>query len=222
MLGEALSYPRRGDGWLKRIGIGGLLLIFSWLIIPGILLYGYLVRVSHSAALDEETPPAFDNWGGMLVDGLKYIVISIAYFIIPYIVYFVAIFALSGSGSGISAVALVVMLIALLLMVIAAYILPVAITNFALHDSLGAAFDFGTVFNAAFSGRYFIAVVLAVIVGFILSIISGILLIVLLAGIFVYFYTSVVTFYLVARGCGPQLTDGMQSAEQPATESVEY
>jgi hypothetical protein len=203
MLGEALSYPRYGDDWLKRIGIGGLLIIFSWLIIPGILLYGYFVRVLRSAAMDEEMPPAFDDWAGMLVDGLKLIVINIAYFIVPYAVFLAAFFATSGSGSG-SVVGTIVVFVAGIASLVAAYTLPVAMTNFALHDSMGAAFEFRTVFSAAFTGRYLVAVILTIVVGGILSFIATILS-VILVGLFLLFYVQVFGFYLQGTGCGPQL-----------------
>jgi hypothetical protein len=36
MLGEALSYPRRGEDRLKTIGIGGLLLLFGFLLVPAV------------------------------------------------------------------------------------------------------------------------------------------------------------------------------------------
>jgi hypothetical protein len=199
MLGEALSYPRHGDDWLKRIGIGGLLIIFSWLVIPGILLYGYFVRILRSAAMEEEMPPAFDDWAGMLVDGLKLIVINIAYFIVPYAVFLAAFFATSGSVVG-----TIVAFVAGIASLVAAYTLPVAMTNFALHDSMGAAFEFRTVFSVAFTGRYLVAVILAIVVGGILSFIATILS-VILVGLFLLFYVQVFGFYLQGTGCGPQL-----------------
>ena len=61
MLGEALSYPRRGEDWLKTIGIGRILLLFGFLLVPAIPVQGYLLRVVWSGALDEETPPSFDD-----------------------------------------------------------------------------------------------------------------------------------------------------------------
>lgn len=209
MLSEAFAYPRHGDDWLKRIGIGGLLFIFSFLIVPGILLFGYFARVLRSAAMDEEMPPTFDDYGDMLVDGLKMYVISIAYTILPLIV--IAVLSLAGSlvGGG-SIIGLVVALVAFAVLFVASYSIPAAMTNFALHDSLGAAFDFRTVFGAAFTGRYLIALVLAVVVGTILLMVAS-LLSIIIVGLFLLFYVTVFIFYLYGTGCGPQLREGRAS-----------
>lgn len=220
MLGEALSYPRRGDGWLKRIGIGGLLYILSFLVIPVFILQGYFLRVLGSAAREEGSAPAFEDWGGLLVDGLKLVVVSIAYLIVPYAVLFAG-GALLGSGGGNpSVVGLVLTLLGFLLTLVAAFVLPVAQTNLALEGRVGAAFDFGRVFGAAFSGRYVIAVILAVVVGGILSIIAG-LLSILIVGIFLLFYVQVFIFYLYGTGCGPKLVEEVDPT-QSATDPIEY
>lgn len=221
MLGEALSYPRRGDGWLKRIGIGGLLILTSFLIVPGILLQGYSARVLRSAALGEETPPAFGDWGEMLVDGLKLYVISLAYIIIPYAIFLASVFSVGGSDGG-SALGSLGMLVGGLGLLVVSYLLPAAMTNFAVNDSLGAAFDFGTVFSAAFTGRYLLAIVLAIVVGGILGAIGGALVILFFLGLFVLFYVQMFVFYLYGTGCGPQLTGESGSAEQSATGAAEY
>ena len=212
MLGEALSYPRRGDGWLKRIGIGGLLILTSVLIIPGILLQGYSVRILRSAALDEETPPAFDDWAGMLVDGLKLYVLTLAYTIVPYAVLLASLTTLTGPDGG-STLGSIVALLAGIALLAVAYVLPAAMTNFAINDSLRAAFDFGTIFGAAFTGRYLIAIVLAIVVGGILSFIAGFLSIIIV-GLFVLFYVLMSTMYLYGTGCGPQLRE--KRTGQPA------
>lgn len=205
MLEDSLSYPTNGEGWLKKIFIGGVLSLFGALIVPGIFVQGYFVRVLRSAALGEETPPAFDEWGDMLVDGLKTILISVGYLAVPYLVLIAVTFVFGGTDGG-SVVGLVVGVGAFVFLLVAAYVLPAALTNFALRDSVRAAFEFRTVIDAAVSGRYFVAVLLAVLVGTFLGIVGSVLMILLFTGVFVLFYAQVVTFYLFARGCAPKLT----------------
>lgn len=150
MLSEALSYPRRGEDWLKTIGIGGVLLLFGFLLVPTIPVQGYLLRVARSGALGEETPPSFENWGELFVDGFKLFVVLLAYTLVPYVVLVVGGLLGSGEGGGIgSLLGLLVLLAGVALLTLGAYLVPVALTNFALEGRLGAAFEVETVFHAA-------------------------------------------------------------------------
>lgn len=122
----------------------------------------------------------------MFVDGLKLFVVLLAYTLVPYVVLLAGGFLGSGEGGGIgSLLGLLVLLAGVVLVVLGAYLVPVALTNFALEGQLGAAFDIETVFHAAITGRYFVAVVLAV-VGGVLSFLAS-LLSVLIVGIFLSF-----------------------------------
>lgn len=211
MIGDAISYPRQHDDWLKTILIGGLLIIASAIPVLGIvatvLIYGYFVRVLRSAARDEATPPVFDEWPEMLIDGIKYLGIFLAYYFIPAMISIILL-AILGFDS------IVGLLLMGLLMVVAMYLFPVALTNFALTDSIDKAFDLSTITDAAFTREYFVAVVLAILVGLVLGIIGSILSI-LLVGIGVLFYMSIVVHYIFARGCCPAL--GRDTTEEFAT-----
>ncbi|MDY7083277.1 MAG: DUF4013 domain-containing protein, partial [Halobacteria archaeon] len=103
MLGEALKYPMNRDDWIKQLLIGGVMLIFGILLIPALIAYGYFVRVLESSIAGDEAPPVFDDWGDMIVDGLKFFVITLIYQIIPTIIFFVFVFgslmALVSAGS---------------------------------------------------------------------------------------------------------------------------
>ena len=61
MLGDALSFPRNDDDWLETVLIGGVLSILGVLVVPAILVNGYLLRVLEAAVADEETPPRFED-----------------------------------------------------------------------------------------------------------------------------------------------------------------
>ena len=171
MLDESLSYPHRSGSW-RTVLTGGLLTVFGFLIVPAFIVSGYLLRVLRSAALDEEVAPQFEDWGGLLVDGLKAVGIGLVYFIVPYVVVVVtvfgSIFAASGNdGSGTAVVVLLALvgLVGFVLMFVAAYVLPVALTNFALEERVGAAFAFRKIATAAFSREYAVAVLLSMAVG---------------------------------------------------------
>lgn len=213
MLGKALGFPTNSDDTLKIHLIGGACVLLGFLIIPAILLQGYFVRVLRAAAEGSTQPPAFTDLGEMLVDGLKLVVIGIAYFLIPLILYFIAIFLFVGSGilmgtsrgagvgvgAGMGMIGMLMMLVTLLLFLVAGFLLPAAATNFARTDDIGAAFDFGTVTSGALTGDYVVAWVMAIAVGFVLNLIGSMLAIVLI-GFLLIFYSQVAVYYLFGTG----------------------
>jgi hypothetical protein len=94
MFEDALRYPYdEGDG-LRSLVIGGLLTLLSVLVLPAILVSGYTLRVLREVDAGDEHLPAFDDWGAMLVDGLKAIAVALVYVLIPAVLLTVAVFSL--------------------------------------------------------------------------------------------------------------------------------
>ncbi|MFC7096598.1 DUF4013 domain-containing protein [Halobaculum marinum] len=211
MLEDGLSYPLAGDSALGRIVIGGLLGLLSFLVIPGILLFGYLVRVLEGTARGEETPPAFDDWGEMLVDGLKGLAVTLAYAFIPMVLLSVTIgTAILGAGSGSNAgsvlggIGLLGAFVSLLVMVVIYYLVPAALTNMAVEDSLAAAFDFETLKVSLLSADYLVAWLIPFAIGLVLNVVT-VFLVTITFGIgglvvpFIQFYAQVAIFYMFGR-----------------------
>ncbi|MEN3038815.1 MAG: DUF4013 domain-containing protein [Candidatus Kryptonium sp.] len=72
--------------WLGKIIVGGVMLLFSFLIIPILIYYGYLVEVTRRTIKGEEQLlPEWDEIGRKLVSGFKLVVIIIIY-LIPLLV----------------------------------------------------------------------------------------------------------------------------------------
>lgn len=213
MLGDALSFPTNDDDWLKTHIIGGVLLLVSFFIpvIPQLPVTGMAVESLRRGARGEDTPPAFDDWETLFIDGLKVFVIGFVYAIPLVILFFVlfigGIFSLglggaSGSDAGVAAGGIVFLLlfgVGGLLTLLVAYIAPAAIANFAVYDDLGKAFAIGEVLGIAFTADYFIAIVLVVIVGFFINLIGGILAL-LLVGLLVLFFGQLFTYHLIGQG----------------------
>lgn len=171
MLRNALSYPRRDDSW-RTVVIGGLLTFFGFLLLPLFVVYGYGVHVLRSSALGETEAPPFDDWGDLFVDGLKAFTISLAYGFVPFLIVFVTlsgtVFGNQGMNSGGAAIAISPLLLDLvggMLIFAVVSIVPVALTNFALTDRLGAAFEFRTIIGAATAGDYIRAVLSSIFIG---------------------------------------------------------
>ncbi|QKY18849.1 DUF4013 domain-containing protein [Halolamina sp. CBA1230] len=224
MLEEGLSYPLEGDSALGRVLIGGLLGFGSFLIIPAFALLGYLVWVLGDAARGEEEPPAFENWGEMIVDGLKATAVGIVYGILPFVLVFVSI-VVAGSGgttgsdtaAGIlGSIGLLGLLVSFVAMFVLYYLIPAALTNMALEDSFSAAFDFGTIKQVILTGDYLVAWLIPFVLAAGVQILFSALTLVLvlsvvgilalpllfLVGPIVQFYVQVAAFYMFGAAFG--------------------
>lgn len=211
MLEEALSFPRNSDDWLSTILIGAVLSVFSFLVIPGLIVQGYLLRVARASAEGHDQPPSFTDWVALLVDGVKAFVVAFVYGIVPSFIFLVLFGLLTGgavfsaaSGSQGAAVGFSLLLVLFILVMIPVFILVgyftlVAQIRLAVTGSLGAAFDVGAVVRTGFSGRFFVAFLTALVTVVVLSIVGGILVLVLV-GFLVLFYAQVIMYYLLGRG----------------------
>ncbi len=238
MLGEALSYPRRDDDWLRTLLIGGVLLVLSPLVLPALVVQGYLVRVLRGVIDGEVEPPVFDEWVEMLIDGLKLVVIQFVYGLIPGALAVVGslvagfgAFAASqggragaGLGAGVGLFVGLIFLLVFLLALLVAFLTPAAVANFAREDDLMAAFDFGTVREVVTSRAYLVAVLYALAVGIVIAVV-GVILSITVVGVlllvFVAFYGQVAIYYLVARGYTEALGIDTDATADVGTEPIE-
>lgn len=233
MLEEGLSYPFKGDNALGRNLIGGLLLAFFWLLfIPLFAFFGYIIRVLRTTVAGEEEPPEFENWGGLLGDGLKSFVIFFVYGVIPYALLFglLAFLGLAGAiagdgGAGLVAGMGIIGFLGILVFAIAIqYVLPAALTNFAREERIGAAFDFDTLGDVILSSEYLVAWLLPIVV-FVIVYVVGIVLAITIVGLllipWLYFYGFVVTYRMFGRAYATALDlDTGETAGEPAVEPV--
>lgn len=164
MLSDALSYPQSGDGW-RSVVIGGLLMVFNWLLLPAFILWGYYVRVLRGAALEENDAPRFEDRSELLADGFKSFLIFLGYVFLPFLLVGVLVVstAVIGGENGGVVLSLLVGLLGMVFLLGMSYLFPVAMTTFALTDRLGAAFEVGTIVRSAFTGDYAVGVLLAVV-----------------------------------------------------------
>lgn len=204
----AFTYPTNREDWLKTIIIGGVLSFLGFLLVPLFLVYGYVVRSIQTSIARDPTPPAFEDWGSLLVDGLQAVVIGIVYLLIPGIV---AILTIGGSvaamatGTRAGAAAglaglLSGMLLSGLLALVFGYFGVAAILNFAHEDRFGAAFEISGLKDIVVSADYAVAWLVSVGVFIISGGIAGIPLIGFFLGPFVGFYAAVVAARLWADG----------------------
>lgn len=85
LLSDTIRYPLSDE---KKLITLGLLLIISFLIVPWLLALGYVFRALKAPIAGSNELPDFEQWGEMLVDGLKVFVVQLSYFLIPGLIIF--------------------------------------------------------------------------------------------------------------------------------------
>ena len=167
LLKTLFEFPFQGPKWQSRFVVGSVLILAGFLIpiVPGIFVYGYVLRVMRQALEGEDlTLPAWEDWGGLAMDGLRGMVVSLVYFLPGMAfsfggmaLYFASSFSfplLMNSANGESEAALALpllflvsmvvmflsMAIGLVLSLLGALPLPVATAHFVLRDKVRAAF----------------------------------------------------------------------------------
>ena len=238
MFNESLEYLRKSDDWVKTVLIGGFLTLVGVLVVPIFVVLGYLMRVLRATIAGDETPPAFDEWGEMTVDGLKAFVVAFVYGVVPSVVVLVfggiglvgVIVGSGGDGPGVGAAlggltALVGLLLGFALSLVAMYVVPAALANYAETDRVGAAFDIGELRPVLTSGAYATAWLIGFAVVFAAGIVTSVLNVVpflgVVVGAFVTFYALVAAYYAVGTAWGQLhpvavIEESEASGERPA------
>jgi energy-coupling factor transport system substrate-specific component len=70
-LGEALTFVVRSDRWVRRLLAAALSLLFSWLIVPLLLLIGYVVEIARRVRAGDHALPPWDHRWQKITDGFK-------------------------------------------------------------------------------------------------------------------------------------------------------
>jgi hypothetical protein len=233
MLADSLHYLYDDDDALETVLIGGVLVAFAWLLVPLFLVMGYVVRVIQRTATGNDDAPEFDDWGDLAVTGAKAFVIQFVYGVIPAGLAAVAggLFLLGAASGGEGGavvgglVAAVGILLSLALALVAAYLTPAALANFAETDAIGAGFAIDDLRPVWTSPDYARAWLLGAAVVVAAGLIGGVLSVVPIAGqiltAFVTFYALVAAYYIIGHAWAdrdevePAGGDGPDFDEQP-------
>jgi hypothetical protein len=187
IISDSLSYP--SQNW-KNVLILGFLFLISFLIIPAFLVMGYFFRILKGSIAGFDELPDFDEWGEMLIDGLKIFVVQFVYFLIPAIVILIGVWASIASMSVTDAGTMTnpglfiglmggTAIIGILLAIILGLIASIAIANMALNNGeIGAAFRFSEILEEIAMigwGKYIVWYIVMIIIGLIGGVIAGIL-----------------------------------------------
>jgi hypothetical protein len=200
---DILRFPFRDHNWQNRFLIGSALVLAATLLyfiplvslIPYLFVMGYAYRVQRRAARSGELVlPAWDDWGGLALDGLKGMLISLAYtlpglvvlfggIILYYVLSFVVMipmgFMEDSGGAVLAMLALIFISMAVMflgmfvgwaLMLLGMVPLPMATAHFVARDELGAAFRLSKIWSLIKADKlgYFVAYVVVAGLGMML------------------------------------------------------
>jgi hypothetical protein len=171
--GKAFGFVFQDEDWIKKLGIGSVLLLVP--VIGNLAVLGWGTEVTRRVIeAEEEELPAWSDFGGLIKKGFMTSVIGLVYFL-PIILFqgcaqgmiFAAPEIFSGQDAETAMlVALICMgCLSLLYALFAGLVLPSAIASYAVSGSMKEAFQFGAVLARvrAAPGAYALALVGAII-----------------------------------------------------------
>ncbi|HEY84273.1 MAG TPA: DUF4013 domain-containing protein [Chloroflexi bacterium] len=155
------KFPFQGPDWRNRFIVGAALIFagFAIPIVPGIFVFGYTLQIMRQVIEGRELElPAWDDWGKFGVDGLRLLVVGLAYLLpgllvmfIGFAAYFGMLFSLPFINSanegafmllmfGSMGVMMLSMTLGMLLLILGFIPLPAATAHFVAEDKVSAAF----------------------------------------------------------------------------------
>ena len=217
MISASLGYLRDGENAIVTVLVGGLLLLTSPLIVPSILVLGYVSRVLRQTADGDDVPPEFDEWGELFSEGLKGFVVTLVYSLLPVMVFaLAAVFgvgaAVLGSSGGADgalggllggALALLLALAALAVSIAGLYVTPAALAAVVDSGRIGDGFALGTLWTVVTKRAYangWLAAAAVVLAGVLaVGVLSVVPILGTVAGLLVQFYALVAAAAIIGR-----------------------
>lgn len=154
IISDSFKYPGSNPEHLninrKRWLIFGLLMFTTLVVIPGIFVAGYTLRVIRKTVQGDSKMPKYNEWTNMFLDGLKVILTTVVYYFIPAILVILGVgqFYLVFYGYGMLDTSLInwlPLVIGVLLFIPAIILYMLALSNMVYHNSLRAAFNIGEI-----------------------------------------------------------------------------
>lgn len=186
-INKAIKYIPEDADWVKKVIIAAVLSVASFLIIPGFILVGYMIRIIRQVMNGEwDGLPEWDDWGTLLKDGFFIFLAEFIYTLPIIIILIIGGVALGGfaslSDSGnmfalIGGVGGILLLCLMFLFVIALLFLAPAITiQYAIKDDFGSLFRFGELKDIVTSNlsNILIVFVVTLAIGFVSGLLAGI------------------------------------------------
>ncbi len=185
---KSFRYVMDDKQWLSKLLIGVLMSILAFLILPALILQGYLVKViRHVMGGNWDSLPEWDDWGKLLKDGFFVTVAQFIYTLPFIILMFLGMAATGGvaslsDGSDVAALAttgggLILFCLIILFAVAFLFLTPAILIQYAIKDEFSACFRLGEVADIIRNhmADILIAFLVTVVAGIVLSLLFGIL-----------------------------------------------
>lgn len=162
---ELFTFPFTDEDWIKKLATGILVVLGAILIVPAFGLVGYGLRIMQ-ITIREGKPrlPTWENFGELIVLGLKYTVVTLVYMLPIYIMmlpYFIIVINAAMTNSDPTGIMIGAQLVTMACMMpvsfLLAYLITIATAHMVAHDGqLAAAFEFKAVWQMAWKNlKYF-------------------------------------------------------------------
>ena len=178
MLKPAIRYALQDD-WVSRILAGGIFTATSVILLPAFTLLGYFLRVLEETVNGVPHPPDFEGYLSMTKDGFVAFIILGLYTISPLVLFVLTIYGLvqinviyNLSMVEFSLIGFIILLPVTIISLTAYYIVPVAMTNYAIKHEFRSAFQFSNIIKIAGTKTYIIGSILPVMLIIISSVLT--------------------------------------------------
>jgi hypothetical protein len=158
--GRAFTYVTEDPEWLKKVIIAALIILIP--LVGGLAVMGWGLEINRRIITGEtEILPAWDNFGGFIMNGLKELVVAIVYLLPAILIYGCAAAAIVGvttftssgdsgnsdtMGSAIAILTMCMYCFCILFLIIGALLIAPATSVLAETGEIGAALRFGHIF----------------------------------------------------------------------------
>lgn len=169
-VGRAFRYVFRDPRWPATMAVAALLLVVP--VLGWILLSGYGLRIVRSVVAGTDVPlPAWTEWGGLVADGLKAMLV-VAFSLLPTAVALLPRFVVEGENG----TALLLPLLALALNLLAAVVVAAAVARVAMTGSFLAGIEGGPVLRLVGRnvGDYVLIFLIVVLIGTLVGCVGGV------------------------------------------------
>ncbi|MBP6016788.1 MAG: DUF4013 domain-containing protein [Candidatus Promineofilum sp.] len=174
--------------WISKLLIGALMSVLGFLIVPALILQGYVVKIIRQVMNGNwDGLPEWENWGDLLKDGFF---VTVAQFV--YTLPFILLMIIGGAATGgmasltgsddLSAIAatgggLLLLCLVILFAVALLFLTPAILIQYAIKDDFGACFRFGEVFGIIRNNMsdILIAFVVTLVAALVVTLLIGIL-----------------------------------------------
>lgn len=183
-IGSAFTFAFDDEEWIKKLAIGGVILLFAAplsIVLVGLALllpvFGYMIETLKNVRDGQPKPlPAWEDFGNLFSKGLMVFVIGLVYNI-PVILIACASAGVnigsqqldSDTAASLAFAVVCLNCVQFIFSILAYALIPAGLIRYAQYDTLGSAFQFGEIFNFIREniGDYVIVLLLGIVAGII-------------------------------------------------------